>query len=376
MGIDFFHTQTGGRNAMNPAIGKRIDYRGITKAYGKHVALKPTDLTIEAGEFFAIIGPSGSGKTTLLGLTAGFVAPSGGDILIDGRSIGGVPPFKRNIGMVFQNYSLFLHKTVAENIAFPLKMRGMPAREIEARVVDALAQVRLSDYAGRLPSALSGGQQQRVAFARAAVYNPSLLVMDEPLSALDKNLREGLQFEIKQLHAKFGSTVLYVTHDQGEAAAMANRIAIMNAGEIVQIGSAKELYSRPRNRFVASFLGSANVFPVETMERRGSIAIARCVGGLTLNGVLSSDVGAKACVCVRPEAITITSVRVDRDNAIEGEVVDTTFSNGIQRHWVRLNTGAIVEQQQHINRDRYAAGVGERVFVEWNAGDSLIINAE
>src|SRR5689334_19541788 len=197
MGISFFHTQTGGRNAMNPAIGKRIDYRGITKAYGKHVALKPTDLTIEAGEVFAIIGPSGSGKTTLLGLTAGFVAPSGGDILIDGRSIGGVPPFKRNIGMVFQNYSLFLHKTVAENIAFPLKMRGMPAREIEARVVDALAQVRLSDYAGRLPSALSGGQQQRVAFARAAVYNPSLLVMDEPLSALDKNLREGLQFEIK-----------------------------------------------------------------------------------------------------------------------------------------------------------------------------------
>jgi putative spermidine/putrescine transport system ATP-binding protein len=356
--------------------GKRIEYRGISKTYGRTSALKPTDLTIEAGEFFAIIGPSGSGKTTPLGLTAGFVAASGGDILIDGRSTLGVPPFRRNIGMVFQNYSLFLHKTVAQNIAFPLRMRNLPKAEIDRRVSAALAQVRLSDMGDRLPSALSGGQQQRVAFARATVYDPSLLVMDEPLSALDKNLREGLQFEIKQLHAKVGSTVLYVTHDQSEAAAMADRIAIMNHGEIVQIGTAKELYNSPRNRFVAAFLGNANLFAVTELSRRGTQGLASCAGGLTLHTTLTPGLAASPCICVRPEAITLTPVRVDRDNMVTGQVVDSVFSNGIQRHKVLLASGEMVEQHQHMNRESFAPRIGETVFLGWNAQDSLVIDTD
>ncbi|TPN81133.1 ABC transporter ATP-binding protein [Mesorhizobium sp. CU2] len=356
------------------ASGRGIRYDGISKRYGGALALKPTYLDIEPGEFFAIIGPSGSGKTTLLGVTAGFIAATEGHILIDGKSIEGVPPFKRNIGMVFQNYSLFPHKTVGQNIAFPLQMRGVPKADIWVRVRDALKLVRLDDFVDRYPSALSGGQQQRVALARAAVYNPSLLVMDEPLSALDKNLREEMQYEIKQLHAKLGSTVLYVTHDQSEAAAMAHRIAIMNGGEIVQMGSARELYLRPRNRFVASFLGQANLLHVSRMERSEAGLIVDTDCGLRLRSSAVAGDDEDCCVCIRPEAIRIFRTRPDTDNVQSGIVIDSMFTNGVQRHRIGVHPDVIIEQWQQISSESFASEMGETVFLGWNANDTLIVS--
>jgi putative spermidine/putrescine transport system ATP-binding protein len=363
--------------AASPArqfIGKPIEYLGISKRYGAATALKPTTLSIEAGEFFSIIGPSGSGKTTLLGLTAGFVAPSEGQILIGGARIEGIPPFKRNIGMVFQNYSLFPHKTVGQNIAFPLQMRGVAKAEIAKRVEDALRLVRLSGVVDRHPNALSGGQQQRVALARAAVYNPALLVMDEPLSALDKNLREEMQYEIKQLHANLGSTVLYVTHDQSEAAAMARRVAIMSAGEVVQIGTAKELYRTPRNKFVASFLGQANLFPVSQLQIANTGTIAITSFGDRLRSSRSYDGTGTCWICVRPEAISISATRPDSDNVVAGVIEDTTFTNGVQRHRVRVHQEMVIEQFEQIVSDSYTPDVGSEVYLGWKAEDTLIIS--
>lgn len=354
-------------------IGKPIEYVGISKRYGSTTALKPTTLTIEAGEFFSIIGPSGSGKTTLLGLTAGFVAPSEGRIRIGGTSIENVPPFKRNIGMVFQNYSLFPHKTVGQNIAFPLQMRGVPRAEVATRVENALRLVRLSNVVHRHPNELSGGQQQRVALARASVYNPSLLVMDEPLSALDKNLREEMQYEIKQLHAKLGCTVLYVTHDQSEAAAMARRIAIMNAGEIVQIGSAKELYRAPKNRFVASFLGQANLIPVSALEKAANGMVATTPFGDRLTSSAPAAASGKVWVCVRPEAIRISPSRPELHNVLRGIVVDSTFTNGVQRHRIRVHGELIVEQFEQIVSASYTPNIGSEVFLGWKTDDTLIV---
>ncbi|TPI57350.1 ABC transporter ATP-binding protein [Mesorhizobium sp. B3-1-3] len=356
--------------------GKQIRYVGLTKRYGSVVALQPTNLTIEAGEFFAIIGPSGSGKTTLLGLTVGYLAADEGEILVDGHNIEGVPPFKRNFGMVFQNYSLFPHKTVAQNIGFPLLMRGMAKEEVARKVAGALRLVRLDTFGDRYPSALSGGQQQRVALARASVYNPLLLVMDEPLSALDKNLREEMQFEIKQLQGKLGSTVLYVTHDQGEASAMATRIAIMRSGSIVQIGSAKELYRNPKNRFVASFLGQANIFEVTGTQEAAKDPIVTTTSGVALK-VASMPAGtSQLCACVRPEAISISATRPELDNVIRGTVVDSTFTNGVQRHRVSVASGTTLEQWQQMTGDPFSPEPGSEVYLGWQARETIIVRAE
>jgi putative spermidine/putrescine transport system ATP-binding protein len=363
-------------NAKTTVSGKRIDYIGLTKRYGPVVALQPTDLTIEAGEFFAIIGPSGSGKTTLLGLTVGYLTADDGEILVDGRNIEGVPPFRRNFGMVFQNYSLFPHKTVAQNIAFPLLMRGVAKDEINRRVQDALRLVRLDNFGDRHPNALSGGQQQRVALARAAIYNPLLLVMDEPLSALDKNLREEMQFEIKQLQGKLGSTVLYVTHDQSEAAAMASRIAIMRSGSIVQVGTAKELYRSPRNRFVASFLGQANIFELEPSQGAGESRTVMTSLGFPLKVASVPAAAGGLCACVRPEAISISPERPDRDNVVGGTVIDTTFTNGVQRHRIAIAPGVMVEQWQQMSGEPYSPGSGTEVFLGWQAQETIVVKAE
>jgi putative spermidine/putrescine transport system ATP-binding protein len=368
---------------INPAssagtkiTGKRIDYEAVSKAYGPVVALKPTSLTIHAGEFFAIIGPSGSGKTTLLGLTAGFIPAGEGHILVDGHRIEGVPPFKRNFGMVFQNYSLFPYRTVAQNIAFPLQMRGLTKQEISGRVDAALQLVRLSSLGERYPNALSGGQQQRVALARAAVYNPPLLIMDEPLSALDKNLREEMQYEIKQLQAQLGSTVLYVTHDQSEAASMADRIAIMQAGQIVQIGSAKELYRKPHNRFVASFLGQANILRVATIKRSAAGAIVTTDFGLDVKANASTGISGNVCVCVRPEAISISADRPDSENVVTARVIDTTFTNGIQRYRVLVHPDVVIEQWDRNLNETYSPALGQDVFLGWSSKDTLLVDVD
>ncbi|MBH9359943.1 ABC transporter ATP-binding protein [Pseudomonas aeruginosa] len=254
-----------------------VSFRGVQKSYdGETLIVKDLNLDIRKGEFLTLLGPSGSGKTTSLMMLAGFETPTAGEILLAGRSINNVPPHKRDIGMVFQNYALFPHMTVAENLAFPLSVRGMSKTDVKERVKRALSMVQLDAFAGRYPAQLSGGQQQRVALARALVFEPQLVLMDEPLGALDKQLREHMQMEIKHLHQRLGVTVVYVTHDQGEALTMSDRVAVFHQGEIQQIEPPRNLYEQPRNTFVANFIGENNRLSGQLLSCDGE----RCVVGL------------------------------------------------------------------------------------------------
>ena len=240
----------------------------LTKIFGNVVAVDEISLEVRRGEFITLLGPSGSGKTTILMMIAGFQIPTSGKIFIEDEMVIYQPPFKRNIGMVFQSYALFPHMTVFDNIAFPLRMRKFKEKEISKSVARVLNLVELSDYGARYPKQLSGGQQQRVALARAYVYNPPVLLMDEPLGALDKKLREQMQLEIKHFHESLGITVIYVTHDQGEALTMSDRIAVMNKGRIEQMGSPTDLYERPSNKFVADFIGETNLISAKAVGKK------------------------------------------------------------------------------------------------------------
>ena len=353
--------------------GARIEYRNIAKSYGAVQALTPTTLDIEPGEFFSIIGPSGSGKTTLLGVTAGYIPPTGGEILVDGKNVVGVPPFQRNIGMVFQNYALFPHMSVGDNVGFALKMRGVPKSEAAERVARMLDLVRLGDMANRKPSQLSGGQQQRVALARAAVYDPLLLLMDEPLSALDKNLREAMQDEIKQFQAALGSTVLYVTHDQAEAAAMSHRIAIMNHGRVAQVGSPRDLYEHPVDRFVASFLGEANLFDLTELTAHGNGARAVTTEGFVLHSATAPN-GDAQCACVRPETVNVSDRPVEADNSVEGRIVDATYTAGSLRYRIEIAPEVIMTKRTPSVRGEALMPEGTKVHVSWRAEDTLLVN--
>src|SRR5215467_6167348 len=254
--------------------GGRLTLTRLAKRYPGTTAVDAIDLDVGSGEFVTLLGPSGSGKTTTLMMVAGFTTPSEGEIAIDGRPITGMAPEHRNIGVVFQNYALFPHMTVSDNVAFPLKMRRQPSAEIRGRVGRALDLVHLAGLGERLPRQLSGGQQQRVALARALVFDPGLLLMDEPLGALDRNLREQMKIEIKRIHRDVGVTVLYVTHDQEEALTMSDRVALMNRGRIAQLGSAEDLYERPANRFVARFIGESNLLDGRVEVADGGLVFA------------------------------------------------------------------------------------------------------
>jgi putative spermidine/putrescine transport system ATP-binding protein len=351
-----------------------VELVAVAKRYDDVVALEPTSLAVEPGEFFALLGPSGSGKSTLLGAVAGFVPPSAGRILVDGRDITGVPPYRRNLGMVFQNYTLFPHMTVFDNIAFPLRMRKVPRAEIAERVTRMLRMVRLPAMAGRAPQQLSGGQQQRVALARAAVYDPALLLMDEPLGALDKNLREELQDEIRQFHRAIGATVLYVTHDQAEAASLADRVAILDHGRLVQVGRPRELYEFPRNAFVASFLGEANLFEVERVEP-GAEAESRVTTreGFRLLARGPARAAGALRACVRPEAIAIGAGPAAGVNVLAGTVVDAVYAAGSVRYRVRVGPDAVITVRVPSERHLTLHAIGAPVRVSWDPEDLLLI---
>ncbi|MEO4000358.1 ABC transporter ATP-binding protein [Mesorhizobium sp. CAU 1732] len=276
--------------------GSSIEFRKVRKTYGSFVALEEFSMTVAPGEFMTLLGPSGSGKTTALNCLAGFIDIGEGDILIDGVSIARVPTEKRGIGMVFQNYSLFPHRTVMGNVAFPLEMRGMGKAEIRTRSLKALEMVRLDGLADRMPHELSGGQKQRVAFARAVVFEPRVLLMDEPLGALDLKLRETLQLEIKQYQRQIGCTVIYVTHDQGEALTLSDRLAVMEKGFIRQLGTPQDLYDRPSSRFVAEFIGSNNIFKV--LGSQGASVSMEGIGPIEITGRALPSAG---YVALRPE---------------------------------------------------------------------------
>ncbi|GLK86129.1 ABC transporter ATP-binding protein [Ancylobacter defluvii] len=358
--------------------GARVEFDRVSKDYGELTVLHETSLTIEAGEFFALIGPSGSGKSTLLGVLAGFVPPSYGAVKVDGTDIVAVPPYRRNIGMVFQNYALFPHMSVAENIGFPLKMRGCGKGEIAERVKKALAMVRLEALGERRPAQLSGGQQQRVALARAAVYDPRLLLMDEPLGALDKNLREEMQDEIKRFQRAFGATVIYVTHDQQEAAFLADRLAVMRGGMLEQIGTPRQLYEMPGTHFVASFLGEASLLPVaEIVERHGREVTVRTQGGLVLRALAPSRVSERRAVCLRPENIAIGASARERDNHFLGVVEEAVFTTGTLRYRVRLpgTDGALtVRVPSHPGIELLPPGAS--VDIGWDATMAVTIAEE
>ncbi|WP_173934543.1 ABC transporter ATP-binding protein [Chelativorans sp. Marseille-P2723] len=364
--------------------GARLTLSGVEKQYGKVVALHPTDLEIEPGEFFSLIGPSGSGKTTLLGTVAGFTPPTRGRISVDGTDVVAVPPYKRNIGMVFQNYALFPHMNVFENVAFPLRLRKLPADVVRERVESMLQSVRLPHVGNRMPSQLSGGQQQRIALARAAVYGPRMLLMDEPLGALDKNLREEMQLEIKAFHGQVDATVLYVTHDQDEAATMSDRLAIMNNGRIVQHGTPRELYEHPRNAFVACFLGRANLFrPIDGVESTAGGYRLSVKDDVILNAV-SARTGAfterEAVICVRPEAIRLESPDFKGDgngtNVLRGTVIDAVYTAGTLRYQVDAGTGSPVSVWLPSVRQSEMLAAGEPVTLAWPANATLLIPEE
>lgn len=281
--------------------GSLIEFRKVRKTYGAFVALEDFSMTVAPGEFMTLLGPSGSGKTTALNCLAGFIDIGEGDILIDGVSIARVPTEKRGIGMVFQNYSLFPHRSVIGNVVFPLEMRGVGRKEARERSLKALEMVRLDGLADRMPHELSGGQKQRVAFARAVVFEPRVLLMDEPLGALDLKLRETLQLEIKQYQRQIGCTVIYVTHDQGEALTLSDRLAVMDKGLIRQLGTPQELYDRPASRFVAEFIGSNNILKV--LGANGSCASMEGLGKVDL---VTRQPPKNGYVALRPEHIRRT----------------------------------------------------------------------
>ncbi|MCS0501211.1 ABC transporter ATP-binding protein [Ancylobacter mangrovi] len=365
----------GSLHAAPAGRGAAVEFDHISKDYGDLTVLHETSLRIEPGELFAMIGPSGSGKSTLLGMLAGFVPPSYGAIRVDGTDIVAVPPYRRNIGMVFQNYALFPHMSVAENIGFPLKMRGCSRGEIAERVKRALAMVRLDSMGERRPAQLSGGQQQRVALARAAVYDPRLLLMDEPLGALDKNLREEMQEEIKRLQRALGATVIYVTHDQQEAAFLADRLAVMRAGMLEQIGTPRQLYEMPGTHFVASFLGEASLLPVEELlARDGREVRVRTPGGLVIRALAPSRVSERRAVCLRPENIVLGPAARERDNHFLGVVEEAVFTTGSLRYRVRLpgsDSVLTVRVPSHPGIELLAPG--SSVDVGWDATMAVTI---
>jgi putative spermidine/putrescine transport system ATP-binding protein len=302
-----------------------LEIRGIRKDYGPVTAVKDVTLDVRQGEFMTFLGASGSGKSTTLYILAGFQDPTQGDILLNGKTLLDTPSHKRNIGMVFQRYTLFPHLTVGENVAFPLRIRRLPKADVERRVKEALRLVRLEGFEDRKPALMSGGQQQRVALARALVYEPPVLLMDEPLSALDKKLREEIQFEIRRIHQETGVTILYVTHDQEEALRLSDRIAVFSHGKIDQIGTGQELYADPATRFVAGFVGDSNFVEADIVDVNGGKSTLALPGGVTVSGVPlhSQGTGRKAALLLRPERIELA--RGTSENALSGQVRDLTF---------------------------------------------------
>jgi len=299
-----------------------VRFEHIEKSYdGETLVVKDLNLDIARGEFVTMLGPSGSGKTTCLMMLSGFETPTNGEIYLEDRPIGSIPPHKRNIGFCFQNYALFPHMTISENIAYPLHVRKMPKDEIESKVSKILDMVELPGFEGRQPAQLSGGQKQRIALARALVFEPELVLMDEPLGALDKNLRQQMQFEIKNIHEKFGLTVVYVTHDQSEALTMSNRIAVFEDGIIQQISTPDILYEKPENAFVAQFIGENNKLTGKVIEIDGDKCTVE-VEGRTIKAIKVNvnEVGEKTSLSLRPERVTVNPEEGSLENVFEGTV--------------------------------------------------------
>jgi spermidine/putrescine ABC transporter ATP-binding subunit len=355
--------------------------RGLRKLFGAALAVDNIDLEVRRGEFVTLLGPSGSGKTTTLRMVAGFMAPTSGSIEIDGTDMTRVPAYRRDVGMVFQNYALFPHMTAAQNIAFPLQMRRRPRREIEQRVADALTLVKLGGFGDRYPRQLSGGQQQRIALARAVVFEPRLLLMDEPLGALDRKLREALQLEIMHISRQLGATVLYVTHDQEVALVMSDRIAIFSAGQIEQLGTGEDLYDRPGSLFVADFIGESNILRgrYERDDSGNGWMIRdpwRWRVGKATTERSALEAGAAAALVIRPERIRIIDNAEEVPagaNGVQATVADVLNLGSDRKYGLMLSDGqrAAVRQQRDGGRSEWQ--MGDRVGLTWSIDDGVLV---
>ncbi|MFP3601251.1 ABC transporter ATP-binding protein [Paraburkholderia sp. SIMBA_053] len=350
-----------------------VSIRSAAKRYGPVIALDDVSLDIEPGEFVSLLGPSGSGKTTLLGILGGFVQPSSGSVWVGERDITFAPPHKRNIGIVFQNYALFPHMTVGENVAFPLRARRDPKAGWAAKVADALAMVELSGYESRGISQLSGGQRQRVALARAMVFEPQLILMDEPLSALDKQLRETMQIELRRLHRKLGATIVYVTHDQREALTMSDRVAVLKNGKLVQIDTPERLYDRPCDAFVASFIGEATLLDV---RRAGDDAVR--LGDAVLRTAHPLPRGERLLLAVQTEKLVIDARPAEpAANRLSCRVTEVLYQGESLRVFATLADGTSISLRQpgnHNARSRIPSP-GEQMTVVLDPQDTIVVPA-
>ena len=354
--------------------GAEVRLDGLVKHYGDVVAVDDISVVTAAGTFFTLLGSSGSGKTTTLMMVAGFVTPTRGDIYLDGRRMTAVPPHKRDLGVVFQNYAVFPHLTVFDNVAFPLEARKKPRAEIRRLVGEMLDLVQLQGLERRLPRHLSGGQQQRVALARALVFRPRVLLMDEPLGALDKKLRTQMQLEIKHLQQRLHVTVLYVTHDQDEALTMSDQIAVMHRGRIVQIGTPTELYETPANRFVADFLGESNFLNGTIAEVEGAGRYLLRGPGFQFRGVgpESLVVGQPVSVAIRPEKLVFEEGAPPGLNAVKGVVEEAIYAGGFTRYRVHLGTDAALTVAWQNRAATRSCRPGDQITVAWDPLDTRL----
>ncbi len=356
-----------------------VNFANVSKTYdGKTSVVDELNLDVREGEFLSMLGPSGSGKTTCLMMLAGFETATSGEIFLDGRPINRVAPQRRNIGMVFQNYALFPHMTVAENLAFPLQVRNLSKADITSKVKKALEMVELPHLGNRRPAQLSGGQQQRVAVARALVFDPKLVLMDEPLGALDKQLREQMQYEIKRIHERLGVTIVYVTHDQAEALTMSDTIAVFNFGKIQQLAKPAEVYETPSNSFVAQFIGENNVLPGIVEERSGDLCKVRLENGDVLGAlaVTSAPVGGATLLSLRPERIIVEPSAENRQHTTaQGEVVDQIYVGDHSRIQVRVfGRHEFVVKVQNASLRR-TFDKGEAITLGWQVKDCRALDS-
>ncbi len=357
----------------------------VTKRFGEFVAVDDLSLDLKAGEFFALLGPSGCGKTTLLRMLAGFEAPDRGEILLDGHDVAPVLPHRRPVNMMFQNYALFPHLSVRDNIAFGLKRAGMPAPQVAARVAELLALVRLEGFERRKPEQLSGGQRQRVALARALARRPRILLLDEPMAALDKKLRQSTQGELKELQRRLGTTFIIVTHDQEEAMTVADRIGVMDRGRLVQVGTPRDLYETPASRWIAGFVGDINLIEGRVVARNGRRVTVATAGGAaalvaeTSGSAAGATAAGEACIAVRPEKVRLRRADLAAPdgaaNRLFGEIVEVSYQGSMSAYRIAV-AGGLVLKASLANASRDAAGAlapGQKVTVSFAPEDGVVL---
>ena len=356
-----------------------VEFERVQKSYdGVNLVVKDLNLSMPKGEFLTMLGPSGSGKTTCLMMLAGFETATHGDIRLDGVSINNIPPHKRGIGMVFQNYALFPHMTVAENLAFPLEVRKIGKSEREEKVMRALGMVQMQDFAGRRPTQLSGGQQQRIALSRALVFEPELVLMDEPLGALDKQLRETLQFEITNLAHELGITTVYVTHDQTEALTMSDRVAVFDDGRIQQLAPQDQLYEEPENSFVAQFIGENNTLEGVVKEIKGGVALVQLDNGDLIDAkpVNVTEAGQRTRVSIRPERVEMDPTRLQEGaHTLKAEVLEFIYMGDIFRTRLRVAGKDDFVIKTRNAPDQVRLKPGQQIEIGWLAEDCRALDA-